>query len=426
MKKISIIGATFIGNRGAEAMLCTAIGRTAEKFPDSQFYLFSYYPKADEKLLKESSHPLAERIKIYSSTPFYISAILFPTALLFRFFSLIRMRFLTKLLPGSIRALGESEVLIDIAGVSFMSGRAVFLPFNILTILPAMLVKTPVVKFAQGLGPFTERSVKMAAALFLPRCGKVFARGEITLKYLTDFFGQKEFIDSASDSAFQHQKGFSITTENSDYVKKLVEKIQMRCDSGQNVIGICPSSVVYKKTRKQNIDYITNISDIIKDLLNDDKTSILIFPNATRKETGTKLRNNDLVVINLLKEKLSEISNDRIIYVEEDINTDSIKSLIELCDITVVSRFHAMIASLTLEVPPLVLGWSHKYLEVMKQFELDEFVLDYLDIKTDTAGRIKDALKKRDSLSRGIAKILPDVKKESYKQFEFVFKELLK
>jgi len=428
MKKISIIGATFTGNRGAEAMLCSVVNKTAEKYPDAEFYIFSYYPSVDRKLLQESSHHLKEQIKIFSSTPFYISAVLFPAALIYAVVSFLHLKFLTKLLPASVRALGDSDVLIDIAGVSFMSGRAVFLPFNILTILPAMLVKTPVVKFAQGLGPFTDKSVRIAASLFLPKCRRVFARGEITLKYLHEFFGNKDFIGSAADSAFMHQKGYSITDENSGYVKELCGKIQKQKKSGQKILGFCPSSVVYKKTQKQNIDYVSVISDIISKLLKDNNNTLLLFPNATRKESGEKLRNNDLVIIKLIKKKLESAENisERVIYVENDINTDSIKSLIELCDITVVSRFHAMIASLTLEVPPLVLGWSHKYLEVMKQFGMEDAVLDYLDIKNDTAGKIADALKNCSKLSGKISEYLPTVKKESAKQYEYVFKELLK
>jgi colanic acid/amylovoran biosynthesis protein len=49
--------------------------------------------------------------------------------------------------------------LIDLAGVSFIDGREKFLPFNILTILPAMLLGVPVVKFAQAMGPSRIRSI---------------------------------------------------------------------------------------------------------------------------------------------------------------------------------------------------------------------------------------------------------------------------
>jgi polysaccharide pyruvyl transferase WcaK-like protein len=424
MKKISIIGATFIGNRGAEAMLCTVINKVSEKYPDSQFNVFSYYPKDDIKLLENSQHKLKDKIKIYSSTPLYISAILFPSAILFNILSFCKLKFLTKLLPKSIQALAESNALVDIAGVSFMDGRAVFLPFNILTILPAMLVKTPVLKFAQGLGPFTQFPVKFCAKIFLPKCKQTFARGDITLKHLNDFFNNKTFFQPACDVAFNHQKNYSITNENSEYVAQLVKKLKDNKKNNKIIIGLCPSSVVYSKTQKQGIDYIDSILKIINKLLQNENIVILLFPNATRETNISKLRNNDLAIIKLIKDKLinnSDILKNNIITVEKDINTDGIKNLIELCEITAISRFHAMIASLTLNIPPVVLGWSHKYLEVMKQFELEDNVLDYSDMKIDTANKIIEVLKNKNNQKKLIEKYLKDVKKDSFSQFEYLF-----
>ena len=42
--RFSLIAATVSGNRGAEAMLETSIGRIRERFPDARFSVFSYYP----------------------------------------------------------------------------------------------------------------------------------------------------------------------------------------------------------------------------------------------------------------------------------------------------------------------------------------------------------------------------------------------
>jgi polysaccharide pyruvyl transferase WcaK-like protein len=63
--------------------------------------------------------------------------------------------------------------------------------------------------------------------------------------------------------------------------------------------------------------------------------------------------------------------------VAEDVNTASIKELIGMLDVALVSRFHAMVGALSLGVPVTVLGWSHKYEEVMARFGLEALVLDY-------------------------------------------------
>ena len=421
MKKISIIGATIIGNRGAEAMLGTTIGRIKEKYPDSQFNIYSYYPNEDRKLTKNTD------FVIHSATPLNLVAVLFPQSILLSLLFMLKINFLEVLFSKSVQDLADSDILIDLAGVSFMDGRAKFLPFNILTIWPAMILKTPVVKFAQGLGTFNQIPTKIAAKCFLPRCKQIFARGEITFNHLNLLFSKQKNLQIAGDVAFSHKTGDSLVSENLSYVDDTRNKLLKIKNSGASIIGFCPSSVVYAKSEKEGIDYIGTIVSSIKDLLTDDKLSILIFPNATREKNVDKLRNNDLPIIKKVADRLlsAGIEKDRIVYISKDINTDGIKTLLDATDINVVSRFHAMIASLSLAKPVMVLGWSHKYLEVMKQFDLSEWVVDYKSQELDLTKTIINMLSKKESLNCKIIKFLPAVKNESFKQFKFIFDEVL-
>ena len=52
--RISIIGGTFWGNRGAESMLATTIGMISRAFPDARFVVFSYYPEKDRQLVRDN------------------------------------------------------------------------------------------------------------------------------------------------------------------------------------------------------------------------------------------------------------------------------------------------------------------------------------------------------------------------------------
>ena len=74
MKKISIIGATIIGNRGAEAMLSATIGRIKDRYPNAHFYVYSYYPADDFEVIEQSN------VSIHSATPIYLVTVLFPFA----------------------------------------------------------------------------------------------------------------------------------------------------------------------------------------------------------------------------------------------------------------------------------------------------------------------------------------------------------
>ena len=199
-------------------------------------------------------------------------------------------------------------------------------------------------------------------------------------------------------------------------------------EDGSAIIGICPSSVVYSKSQETGVDYIGKLAEVIEILLLKGNTSVLLFPNATRDKQMDKFRNNDLPLIDQIYKRLiagNASFSTKILAVDRNINTDSIKNMINFCDITIVSRFHAMIASLSMAIPVMVLGWSHKYFEVMKQFNMEAFVVDYQDEQHDFISSIERMLKEKDQYVSQITTNLPVVKQESYKQFEYIFKEVL-
>lgn len=419
MKIISIIGATISGNRGAEAMLTTVIGRFREMYPDAVFNIFSYYPDEDRKLCGDP------QINVFSATPLYLLLILFPLSTLYRLLKTLRISFFNLLFPRSLNALATSNVLIDIAGVSFMDGRAKFLPYNILTILPAMLVRTPVVKFAQALGTFTTRTVYWAGKLFLPGCTKIFARGASTEENLRVLGFRDGLIDSAADLAFLHHNSYSLTDENPEFVKTVLDRLAEYRAQGKTIVGLCPSSVIAANANREGWNYVQLLADVVH-LLHQHGCVVILYPNATR-EKSQKLRNNDLPVIDKTARYLAARNQfpDDLFLVTKDVNTVGIKEFMAMCDVNIVSRFHAMVGSLSLCRPLVVMGWGHKYQEVMNQFDLAEYVFDYKNKTPEQlVNSVLHALEKKQAVVRKIHDRLPEVQAKSAHQFT-VLHELL-
>lgn len=414
MKRISIIGATISGNRGAESMLSTVIGRIRENEPDTAFNVFSYYPDDDKKLCNK------QNISIYSATPAYLVFVLFPFSCLLGLFKMIRLAFFKPIFPKGVRALDDSDVLIDISGVSFMDGRVKFIPFNVLTIFPAMAVRTPVVKFSQAIGPFKNPLVYISAKIFLARCAMIFARGESTKQNLQALMLRDNILASAADLAFLHKKGYSLSDENQENLESMVSKLKELKERGKTIIGLCPSSVVASKARKEKWNYVKLLYDVVR-LLSEKGFAVLLFPNATR-EKSRKLRNNDLPVIEKTARYLAAFDDypSDLLVVTKNINTMGIKTLLEYCDLSVVSRFHAMISSLALEKPVVVMGWGHKYQEVMDQFGLGDFVFDYNNNPELLLDKVLSALEHQEQIKENIKMRLPEVRKNSYSQFAFL------
>jgi polysaccharide pyruvyl transferase WcaK-like protein len=80
-----------------------------------------------------------------------------------------------------------------------------------------------------------------------------------------------------------------------------------------------------------------------------------------------------------------------------------------------------MIGALEKKVPVLLIGWSHKYKEVLDMFEIGNYATDYK--KLDLNNLIKEFERLEDEYSdvkNKIAKNLPKVKESSYKNIEII------
>lgn len=377
---VCIVGGTISGNRGAEAMVTTCIGYLRRRWPDVSISILSYFPATDAALIRD------ERITIIDARPVALLLSLFPSALLCWLTKALGFTLPDAVLPKGTRQLRRSHLLLDVFGISFSDGRELFLPFNVLSLAPAFLLDVPVVKMAQAMGPFRNPLNRVSARSTLRLCAKVFARGDETARHLSSLGVPPGIWDSASDLAFVYEPSFALTQENSARVSSLRETLREARAKGTRIIGLCPSSVVYKKARARNVDYIATLAGIVERSLRDGR-DVLVLPHATREGLQT-LRNNDLPVLELLKRECSrslpETLMERIHWTDFDINSADIRGLLQLTDLLITSRFHAMVAALSLGIPPLVLGWSHKYREVLRSFDLEHscFDIDNFDLES--------------------------------------------
>jgi colanic acid/amylovoran biosynthesis protein len=414
--RISIIGATVHGNHGAEAMLAATIACIRARVESAEFSVFSYYPREDRRLISDP------KVSVHSATPTSVALVLFPLALLLGSLRLVGLERLRSLFPAAIRALEGSAVMVDVAGVSFIDGREKFLPFNILTILPAMLLGVPVVKFAQAMGPFNDPINRMAARMFLTRCARVFGRGEQTMKHLQAVGFPPERFSRAADMAFLLEDRDALSCISAAYAEELVDKVRTLKTSTRFILGVCPSSVLYKK---HGDVYVKRLAHFVADQVAAGD-AILLYPNATRADCPNKLFNNDLPLIKKILSALpSGCEQTSIVSVDRDIFAVDIKRLITLCDMVVVSRFHAMVGALAAGVPPLVLGWSHKYAEVMDDFEIGDeaFNLDTTD-ELDLSAEVANVRARLEILRAKISSNLSRVRALSIRQIEYVVTNL--
>jgi len=416
VKHFALIAGTVAGNRGAEAMLETSVGRLRDREPDAEFVVYSYLPDSDRTLITDPA------IVVHSCTPARLVFVLFPGSLLLAASGLVGLRrAAARIMPASVRDLAGCDALIDLAGVSFIDGREKFLPFNLLTLWPAMLLGVPVFKLSQAMGPFRHRLTRIASRT-LWRCRLVVPRGEGTLEHLREAEFPSELTYPAPDIAFGFEVRDALSLEGSDEASAIIERADVARAGGATVVGVCPSSVIAGKAADEGWDYVGFLAEVTTGLLAGG-SSVLLFPNATRAASA-KLRNNDLPVIAQVVERVAD-ETGMLLAVRGDMAAAPIRLVVEACDVVAVSRFHAMVGALSASVPVAVMGWSHKYAEVMQQFGLEEWVYDYsAHDATAFVARVGELLGQREVLAERIGSALPSVRDTSVSQFDELLRRL--
>jgi polysaccharide pyruvyl transferase WcaK-like protein len=355
----SIIGSALSGNKGASAMLESSIASALALNPSATFTLFSMYPDEDRRL---NEFP---QLEILDGSPAKLGVVINSLALLY--FLLPPLRPLLRRTSRSIRALASSDRLIDQMGISFSDGREKFLIYNVAAILPALLVGTKVVKASQAMGPFTNPINRLVSKIFLPRMTSITTRGRITHSF-TDQIGLTNTVLGV-DSAF------ALKMDPKEKAPTFASLIPGYTQG--TVVGVSPSVVVRNKVEAQKPgSYLPLMQDLIAHIRSAGH-SVVVIPHSVR--TGqTKTQNNDLPLCREIYDSIADTTGIGLL--SEELSSQKLRALIANCHILVTSRFHAMVSALAVATPPLVIGWSHKYEEVLELFELQDLAMPYKDI----------------------------------------------
>ena len=354
LRHVSIIGAAFSANKGAASMLVAAIQEIRRNNPQASIAVLTTYPEADQVISEEYG------VRVLSLKPLELALLSFPLGLFSSFSSLFKVPRRVWARTPALKSLLRSDVVVDLAGISFVSGRGIpTLGYNVLMTGLPLLLGRPVVKASQAMGPFTTVGVRLAAKAILPRLHEVVARGHITKSHLTDL--GLTHASEGSDIAFLMQ-----TTKAE---KQRVEEILPSGD--QLFVGVVPSQVVDNYSSRNNGSYLTDMVSIINSLQQRGHQVVLIPHSIQLDEPAGKM--NDLPLV----QEICKLVDSPVIAITSDESPGVLRELIARCDLLVASRFHAMVSSLATATPTLVIGWSHKYLEVLAQFNQDDAAVDY-------------------------------------------------
>lgn len=376
---VAIVGGSLTGNKGASSMVLAVADRVRRDDPDARITVLSPLAADDESMARS----LGVALEPFGPAKIILAA---PLSLLARVTGGRIPR------RGPAASLRAANVVADVSGIAFVDGRGLMtLVYNILLVLPALLLGRPVVKIAQAVGPFAERANRIAARAVLSRMAGLLARGRATEEHLRDL--GVRFDGVAADVAFLMEVG----AEEDNWARGVA--------GGTPFVAVAPSQVVLDQAEPLGLDYIANVVAVVDALA--EHRSVLLVAHSARPGQGAS-RLNDIPICEEVLERVARPERCRLAPVNA--TPRQLRALIGRSDLLVASRFHAMISGLATGVPSLVVGWSHKYREVLADFGVPELALDFRAARPEAlAAQAVEALERRDDIAQAIATALPQV-----------------
>ena len=391
------LGAAYSANKGAASMLQALLDRLPAATGPIDVTAVSTHAGDDRPALARAR----AEVTVTSQRPVELLGIHLPIALVAAGLRAAHLPWRWVCRPAALRAIAHADVVADISGISFVDGRrkAVLL-YNTLLVAVPLLLGRPVVKCAQAMGPVRTPLSRRMARLVLPRLRTICPRGTATEAHLREL-GLTNLVP-ANDLAFVMDVPDEVRT-------RMRDRLSTEAGPGP-YLAVSPSQVVATSCEKADIPYERIVADLLDAIA--DKAEVTPVLVAHSAQPGGVSHMNDLPLCRSIAGRLRR--PDGVVFLDEDLLPTELRAVIGLSDAQVTSRFHAMISALTEATPTLVIGWSHKYAEILDPFGLGDVAMTYDDLAhDDVVDRTLDVLARRDDIAARITAHLPQARAEA-------------
>lgn len=416
MIKFLLVGASF-SNKGAEAMIITTCEGLKKYFPDSRLILTSPEYKYDKKKIEKLLLPLeiVSVINQSASKNKFIRIFKFGYRFLITLKNIVIIK-LSKEYEGrqfinnKFNAIYHSDIIIDISGIDFTD---YFSNSNTLShmlyFLYAKILNKPYFCFPQAFGPANKFINKFAIKLCMSMANYIMPRGNISKRFIEEL-GITKNVKLITDLAFSFDK----CNDKSVYDIFKEEKIDYE---NKKFVGITINTHLYNWSETDIIQIFAKFLDYITEKCD---YEVLLLIHALYA-SGI----DDSDIAEMIYEKST--NKPKIHIITGDYSASELKGIISKCHILMGSRFHSMIAALSTNVPVLVIGWGHKYKEILDLFEMNEVIVDYKELSSEKLiEKFEEVNQNYFKLKDKISCIANNYKNTKYEAAEIVFNEVNK
>jgi polysaccharide pyruvyl transferase WcaK-like protein len=405
---ILLIGANF-SNKGAEAMMLTVKQEMEKRYDSTKIFMLcrGYEKELAEKLgiipVFSKSGAFEKKMKsIRHRVKGKLYKILFKKEVPYVFkFPFAQIRKYAR----------DVDLVIDISGFAYADSWGV--PVISETIKLQRVLKKKGIKFyflPQAWGSFDKPEVARAMTEMLSMANKFYARDLVSQKYLSDLLHKK-----ADNVPLMHDLVFGF--ENSHPGKNVLGNMGFNPDKNKLLIGISPNLRVYEKAAGfgEKNEYLILLLSLANYCINELNANVVFIPNELFPPT---MQVKDDRFLSGLLAKLVD-NPEKCFAVEQYCSAEEIYDIVSTVDLLAGSRFHALIFGFLNLKPVMAISWSHKYRELFRLFELEDFVLESGEMNAKSAiDVLKKLVAERESIKEKIESRLPVLRRKSRELFD--------
>lgn len=204
-----------------------------------------------------------------------------------------------------------------------------------------------VVLLPQAFGPFSTEPTRTATRAILRTADLVFARDESSYEALHALGDDASGIRLAPDFTNLLNPVPSSTAADLAGRACIIPNIRMLDKTGDDTSNA----------------YLEFLVRLVRELVNNGHRPFLLIHEKTDRPLAEQVRD------------LAATRHGCDVEVVARSSALELKAIIGSCSLVVGSRFHALVSALSQSVPSIATGWSHKYLELFRDYGVEEYVV---------------------------------------------------
>ena len=267
-----------------------------------------------------------------------------------------------------LRNLAESDLVISSPG-GFLQDYAVFsslLP-NLCLVLSAEILRKPIVIYAQSIGPFRNRLLRILCRFILNRVDIIILREEISRRYLKEAGINRPRVFVTADATF--------SIEPPHYNKDLLRQKLLKAfqdEVGDVMIGITVLGGYFLNRKRHDLlkRYVRSLVSCIDSIVNELNANIIFVPQVVAR--------SEIMMMHMIKRLIE--NKKRVFIINEDLSPEDVMKIIGCMDILIGTRMHSNIFALIMNVPPVAIAYEHKTYGIMEMLGLENWILDINNI----------------------------------------------